>query len=229
MMFTRALRSYAVKEGELAPIVAAIEDCDSNGRGLRVEFQKLQDRYAHRILAVGCEELPVLVAESVEGTPSEIWPPSPALQALNLDDLAANDGADDNSTAAAMVLGMSGKSHWSLCITPARIADVKSARLLEMGSFGFLFESAGRLKESPRSLGHRYKLGGRVRAKILSDALLEFHFGSGRCVLTAAGADEHSHASWQLANRDGILSLVVERAKSAPLPATARWSYAITL
>ena len=71
-------------------VIAALEDRDAMGRGLRVEFFRLRDRYAHRILAVGCEVLPVLLLESHRGRQrTSFGRRVPHSRHVNLEDLQA--------------------------------------------------------------------------------------------------------------------------------------------
>jgi hypothetical protein len=92
---------------------------DAEGRGLRIEFVRLRDRYAHRILAVSeAGRRATMVLESIEGRPRDRWPPSPALQGLNIDDLKR--AAESDTILPAMLIGMSGCCHWSLSAEPHR-------------------------------------------------------------------------------------------------------------
>lgn len=71
-----------------------------------MRFAFREDRYAHEIwLADGAAWVRVL--SSVEGSPLEPWPESPALQSLHQD-----THAPDRPTA--LLVGMAGKSHYSL-------------------------------------------------------------------------------------------------------------------
>jgi hypothetical protein len=84
------------------------------GGGLRVRFAFCGDRYAHEVwLADGATWVKVL--SSVEGSPSEPWPASPALQSLHLE-----CGQEGHPTA--LLVGMAGKSHYSLSASLDRVA-----------------------------------------------------------------------------------------------------------
>jgi hypothetical protein len=75
---------------------------------LRVRFAFVADRYAHEVhLADGADWRPLL--RSVEGSPLETWPASPALQSLHIENRA--DGRQ-----VALLVGMAGNSHWSASI-----------------------------------------------------------------------------------------------------------------
>jgi len=71
---------------------------------LRVEFYRVADRYAHRIVH---QQAPG-VLQSVEGDADDVWPPSPPLQQLSLE--------EHSGSAIALLLGMAGKSHWSMSV-----------------------------------------------------------------------------------------------------------------
>src|SRR5262245_46638593 len=90
-----------------------VESVTDRGHRLRVDFFKLADRYGHRLSIVlvdeGGHEKLVPLAESVEGTCDDPWPPSPPLQSLSIEKLA-------EGRTAALLVGMAGKCHWSASI-----------------------------------------------------------------------------------------------------------------
>ena len=65
---------------------------------------------AHRIALVVGSELHELLA-SVEGDDQEVFPPSPPLQQWALTELGGG-------RQAALLMGMAGRSHWSLSVEP---------------------------------------------------------------------------------------------------------------
>lgn len=79
------------------------------GECLRVEFIQQGDRYGHRLITVDADGREILVLESVEGNPTETWPPSPPLQNLSIETLP--DGR-----RVALLVGMAGRGHWSASI-----------------------------------------------------------------------------------------------------------------
>jgi len=98
----------------LTPFDAAtmIEALDERGNGLRVVFFKPEsaaDRYGHVIATVAsagqAEEQVVARLLSYEGTGRDGWPASPPLQSLSIE--RRPEGA------VALLVGMSGQSHWS--------------------------------------------------------------------------------------------------------------------
>jgi hypothetical protein len=106
--------------------------------GLQVRFVWHQDRHAHTISLV-VDGRPVTVLESVEGSSVEDWPPSPPLQQLSVEELRPE-------TQVALLVGMAGKSHWSMSVEPAsdRVA--------------FVFDVACRSRGGVEQIGSRYLL-----------------------------------------------------------------------
>lgn len=197
-----------MSDSRSVPAVARLDSVDCAGRGLRVEFFRHNDRYAHQILAVGCEELPVLLLESIEGTATEIWPASPAFQALNMDELAS-----EVAQPCAMLIGMAGRSHWSLSVCACE-ADTPA----------MTFEVACRVKEVPKWLGSSYSWGGRVELES-GEHGPRLQFGSGNCRITSSALETiglpylfDKHKKELMFSAPGALSALQDK-----LPATLRW------
>ena len=107
------------------------------GFGLCVEFQHRGDRYAHVISLVDSSGDVSPLLESIEGSPTDDWPPSPPLQNLHLQELP--DGR-----RVALLVGMAARSHWS-----ASIETVP-------GQAALLFDLACRTSDPAAKLGNRY-------------------------------------------------------------------------
>lgn len=111
----------------------------SAGR-LRVGFEQAGDRHAHWIEvgddAAGGGRKRWL--ESIEGTASESWPPSPALQSLHVEER-------ENQVQVALLVGMAGGSHWSMSVE----ADASRGQLT--------FDVACRTRNVPEFLGSSYR------------------------------------------------------------------------
>jgi hypothetical protein len=106
--------------------------------GLQVAFSLHEDRQQHSIsLLHGDRTIPIF--ESIEGASDERWPASPPLQQLSVEELRPG-------TEVALLVGMAGKSHWSISIEPVddRIA--------------FVFDVACRSREATEHLGSGYSL-----------------------------------------------------------------------
>lgn len=102
---------------------------------LEIDFAWHGDRYAHviGIRMAGSALAPLLT--SIEGDSETDWPPSPALQQLSIE--RGVDGIE-----RAMLVGMAGKSHFSLVVEPTE--------------HGFHFDVACRAKAPPDWLGSQY-------------------------------------------------------------------------
>jgi hypothetical protein len=127
-------------------IVVAVEDskqfvdafATGGGFGLRVAFERRADRFRH---CIGWWEqgrfVPLL--ESIEGDASQPWPPSPPLQQLHFE-------PRERRGSVALLVGMAGRSHWSLSVEP----DAEAPALL--------FDAACRVSGPAEQLGSRYRL-----------------------------------------------------------------------
>jgi len=121
------------------PAPAAIDAFGPNGLGLRVEFAWRDDRYEHtvKVITPQDETEGIPLACSLEGSPSDDWPASPAFQQL----LVESRGPDRR---IALLVGMSGTSHWSASIEPV------------VGATAFDFDVACRLRQTPLHLCATY-------------------------------------------------------------------------
>jgi hypothetical protein len=102
-----------------------------------IEFQREADRYAHAIIVLQGDQ-PIYRATSQEGTSQDLWPASPALQQLSLQRVVGN-------RQAALLVGMAGKSHYSLSVT----ADEELQQIT--------FDAACNYKSEPEFLGSTYR------------------------------------------------------------------------
>ncbi len=122
--------------------------------GWRVEFFRLADRVAQRIFretASGWN----LVAESLEGTSDEAWPPSPPFQQVHFE-------PRDDGSQVALLVGMAGRSHWSASVEIDPVDDV------------LRWDVACRTSDVPSWLGAKYQFALPAEA---TGAQLRFHIG----------------------------------------------------
>jgi hypothetical protein len=84
-----------------------IEAIDGSRQGLRVEFFRSADRLAHTISSVSGDQVMPLM-RSCEGTDQQIFPPSPPMQQLAIQEV--------EQRRVAFLVGMAGRSHWSVSI-----------------------------------------------------------------------------------------------------------------
>ncbi len=123
------------------PLIGQLETAADLARRLRVEFLRLKDRYAHRVVFLDAEGQRITLLESAEGDTL-----SPALQAMNLDDLDPPETTvADAQRKPAMLIGMVGKSHWSVSIDP-------TSKPNEGATLSLAYESACRMKALGGSL-----------------------------------------------------------------------------
>lgn len=179
------------------PIISAI---DERGTGLRLEFVRRDDRYAHQIEFVDGPATR-LCCRSLEGSSDDIWPPSPPLQQLHFE--PRGDGQP-----VALLVGMAGKSHWSMSVEAEPAARC------------FVFDVACRLAAAPACLSSRYGFeetpvfGAESGIVCVNDKKLFFE------------VEDTTTAS--IVGQDNALAIVCRDA-SDRFPATARWKYRIGL
>jgi hypothetical protein len=110
-----------------------------NGGRLRLRFVRLGDRVHHTVEWLDPAMAATALIESREGQASDNWPASPPLQQLLIEPRGA-------AGHVALLVGMAGRSHWSLSIEP--LAD----------RVGFRFDAACRIGGPPGWLGHTWRI-----------------------------------------------------------------------
>jgi hypothetical protein len=162
----------------------AIEAIGPGGLCLRVEFIWRGDRYRHLISVVDVNGQTTPLLESVEGTPSDDWPPSPPLQSLSIAKLS--DGRH-----AALLVGMAGGSHWSASVEPMP------------GEAELLFDLACRHSKPPARLGSRYRRlsDGPEKATIRGEEARVTQEGEMVVVVPAVVTAAEGTARWKFAVR----------------------------
>ncbi len=172
---------------------------------LAVELFHCGDRYAHRVLAAWGGAWHA-VAESIEGSADDLWPPSPVLQQVHLEQHGAG--------SVALLVGMSGSSHWS-------------AAVAHRGDGSLDFDLACRVVAIPGFLGSTYRLAPDVCTQSPHDAgarhltlALSTHQ---RPLVRMTAAD----GSALVQRDDGTLRIAPVGPSPAAAPATIRWRYAI--
>lgn len=123
-----------------------------DGSAASVSFEKLPDRFSHRIEFSNSEQEILLASE--EGSSDQIWPLSPALQELHFESRSETD--------VLLAVGMAGDSHFSLSVESNRINELR-------------FEFACRFKKHPEFIGSTYKLAGESTGiSLLENDFFEF-------------------------------------------------------
>ncbi len=153
----------------------------------------------HRVCGMGGEWRGPL-AESVEGTDEEVWPASPALQQLSIEHRERVD--------VALLVGMSGRSHWSLSIEA------------EQGTGTLRFDAACRVRELPLQCGSGYRIDWGTQYEQHADRL-RWRSDAGWCELTVLEIAGSLPARLErVADEIRIVAPKPDR-----LPATVRWRY----
>jgi hypothetical protein len=106
---------------------------------LKVEFEKVRDRFSHKLL-IECNGEWSVVLESIEGTDEDKWPPSPPLQQI----VAEPIGKD--GSLVLLGVGLSGTGHWSISVD-------------ENEAGGMLMDIACRVSGDHGFLGSTWRLG----------------------------------------------------------------------
>lgn len=166
---------------------------------LRVEFARPGDRFGHVISARDANGEWVAVLESIEGTPAEHWPASPALQEVHFEDRPGGQ-------RLALAVGMAGKSHWSLSVA----CDPAAGRLL--------FDVACRVRMLPEQVGSTYRGLSDVPVAAQSDGALRI----GKVRIVTDGQTARGEA-----RPDGTIAIRATEPTTGRWPQTIRWQYAI--
>ncbi len=174
----------------------------SAGKLLSVGFEQAGDRHAHWIEvgddAAGGQRW----LESIEGTASESWPASPALQSLHVEER----GRD---IRVALLVGMAGGSHWSMSVE----ADASRGQLT--------FDVACRTRDVPAFLGSSYRAFAQPAA-VRDDGGLRWSFGKEELELeldTSAGQTRAECLAERLTIVPGLIAVAG--------PRTYRWRYCL--
>src|SRR6185295_1070567 len=105
---------------------------------LRAEFSRAGDRFSHVVSVLDDEQWIPLFA-SIEGTPDDAWPVSPPWQEITREALSIGQ-------PSLLLVGMAGKSHWSMCV------------LSELAGDCLRFDVACRVRTPPGPLASTYRL-----------------------------------------------------------------------
>lgn len=166
---------------------------------LWVEFARLGDRFVHTVYGAVGKRMETVVV-SVEGTDLENWPASPALQQLSIEHREQGE--------VALLVGMAGRSHWSLSVEAER------------GRGTLLFDAACLARERPEQCGSCYRTESMESWKETQHGL-RWSGENGCCELTLVAIAGSQPARCQ--RIDGGFKIV---ATPPPvLPATVRWRY----
>lgn len=158
--------------------------------GLQIAFTRQGDRFAHEIALIDEAETQPLL-HSLEGSDADIWPTSGVYQELHVEDRPAG-------VQVALLVGMAGKSHWSLSCE------------VDPASQTLSFEAACRVRELPKWLGSSYAFASGVACEA---GVLRLPTGS--CQFTSSAAIVESPESL----------CFIPDLRAETLPHTIVWSY----
>lgn len=174
------------------------------GMGLQVALEKLGDRFHHSVCWLDRRQS-ISLLTSIEGTDEEIWPPSPPLRALTVEQRGA--------TTVGLLVGMAGKSHWSLSVE----ADQQHGLIR--------FDVACRMTTPPRLLGSRYNLTRMSCARFNGRQLI---FPCGEEAANVCLPIDDNDVQLDLDNAQPRLT-ISPRVNVLSLPATVRWRYELQI
>ncbi|MFN0020783.1 MAG: hypothetical protein ACKVP0_21195 [Pirellulaceae bacterium] len=184
----------------MSNVLGILESSDSSGHLLRLIFEQIADRVAHRVEVLNSTGEKLAEFRSVEGTSADEWPASPALQSCSFQEIRPGQ-------TAAFLVGMSGKSHWS-----ASIEAISGRGALD-------FDFACRVSQEPQWLGTTYAIdplspwSGTQFQLGPTGMALELAHASDKCVCEVSGKS--------------LRFSCVQKAEK--YPATIRWRYGIHL
>ena len=133
--------------------VAELAAIDRRGTGLRVRFYLRNGHYIHEIETLD-GLLTRTLLKSIDEDEKSSWPPSPSLQHLNISEIVS----DTQHGRVAMLVGASGRYHWSMCVAAhqrfTRSGNCSNETELE-------FDIACRTDSIPDFVGSTYRSMGR--------------------------------------------------------------------
>lgn len=178
------------------------------GGRLRVRFVPCADRLLHEV-SVKCHGGWSVVLTSVEGDPSQDWPPSPPLQSLHIE-------RPPGEHERALLVGMAGRSHWSASV----MLDVHTSRLR--------FDIACRVPAGLTArLGVSYRSDWSIVIRDRHHALLSHPSGSDSPSLLIEADSLYARTRIER-TADGI-SILAGHAETIETSHTIRWAYAPTI
>jgi hypothetical protein len=167
----------------------------SAGERLQVRFAWRGDRWAHTIEARDNGRA-IWRLESQQTGDDPNWPPSPALQSLQLTAVPGRGNV-------ALLLGMAGSSHWSASVEADSVGEQ------------ITFDIACRISTKPANLGSNYSL------QMLEDGKTARTDGPRIELITSPESD-----AAQLSVETGEQKIVVRVAtEQLSTPQTVRWRY----
>jgi hypothetical protein len=176
--------------------------------GLRVVFERRDDRWGHRIELASAEGQFVPVMTSVEGQTGVDGPPSPALQELQLHEMP-------HGMREVLGVGASGSCHWSLACGARRRAD-EAAPATRLS-----VEVACRVREGRPPLVSTYRLLRPANVVAATATSISLAFADRTIVVSSCDA--------VLAAEADRFAIVANDSSSDATRRTVQWSYSVML
>jgi len=179
---------------------AVLQSRGPDGRGLRITFVWQEDRYGHEIAYIEGENTSTLFVTE-PGSARAPWPNSPPLQQINWLETVPGQ-------RVGLLVGMAGKSHWSLSVQADRHA------------IGLTLDVACRIQSRPDWLGSTYR--SRHVARGQSPCEARFRAGNSMGTILTDSLGDNAPATVDVS--DTRLSIVPGLDK-IDAPVTVRWKY----
>lgn len=132
---------------------------------LQLQFEFVGDRFRHLLKCRSIEQGDAprpskmdsteLLCTSVEGTPADNWPPSPAFQEVSVESIEGK--------WVALATGQAGNSYWSASVSPVSLDP-------DVDANGFEFDVAIRTSNSTEFVGSTYQLSQPMQTYHTKDA-----------------------------------------------------------
>jgi hypothetical protein len=167
-----------------------------------VTFRWQHDRFGHTIELVHGQQVDRLL-DSVEGTPSDNWPPSPPLQQLHVETRDTN--------RVGLLVGMAGKNYWSMSVEVD--AELK----------GLFFDVACRVSASSARLATTYSIANAAGGKVIFEDGIMYRDENRGWGLTVFRDGAPDHARVRVDERE--LTILPSVGDST----TVRWKYCVSL
>lgn len=185
---------------------AIIESPWFAGRRLRATLFRAGDRFGHALEIVTADATSFRFAESLDDESGSDWPPSPPLQQLHCEPRPPLG-------EVALLVGMAGRSHWSLSIEP--VAEQAALR----------FDAACRIDRSPDRLGHAWRLNAALGPANVEPRRASWRWNGATLVLAVEPADALAAPPEVQVNGSECVVRVTPPAAVARFPATVRWRF----
>ena len=183
-----------------------IETIGPDATGLRTSMEMRGDRFVH-VVDWFAGEQSFRLLESVEGTDEDLWPPSPALQQLSIEQRT-------QSRQVGLMVGMAGNSHWSMSIENDNVDR------------SLVFDVACRVAdEQAGALGTTYRCTVPVTIVDPIQKIAELSIAGRTCRIKIESTGRGELDELEI---DGNLIKITPTEMPPSWPATVRWKYRLS-